>query len=400
MDNVIASLGIEEQSMTLLSRIFMLCVLIGIGSILDMFARKVLINVIRFWTARTETKWDDYLLNRIVLHRLCHLIIPLLLYFFLPVVLDGYSTILFYTQKIVALTIVVLIVKLGCSLLDGLHRASEEEIGLKNHPLDGLAQMLKLIVVALGVIVAISLLLDKNPSAILAGLGASAAVLMLIFKDTILGFVAGIQLSVNKMLRVGDWITIPSRNVNGLVEEVSLTTVKVRNYDNTILTVPPYALVSESFQNWRGMQDRGGRRVMRSINIDMNTVRFSTPAEMERFESLGLLKGWVSSEETPVNLKIFRNYLENYIGNHPGIVVNTEEKMLLMVRQLQPTPQGLPIELYFFSASVDWVEYERLQADIFDHLIAVVKEFGLKIYQAPSGDDMLNIFSTHQLKQL
>jgi miniconductance mechanosensitive channel len=286
-----------------------------------------------------------------------------------------------------------------CSVLDGLYSASEEEIGLKDHPLDGLLQMLKLITVSLGIIVAISLLLNKNPSAILAGLGASAAVLMLVFKDTILGFVAGIQLSFNKMLNVGDWITIPSRNVNGIVEQVSLTTVKVRNYDNTILTVPPYTLVSESFQNWRGMQDRGGRRVMRSINIDMNTVRFCTDEEMQRYASLGWLDGMETTNGKQVNLKIFRHYLEKYLTNHPGIIVNTEEKMLLMVRQLQPTPQGLPLELYFFSASVDWVPYEQLQADVFDHLIAVVKEFGLKIYQAPSGDDLLNISLNQQLKQ-
>ncbi len=248
--------------------------------------------------------------------------------------------------------------------------------------------MLKLIAICVGVIIGISALLDKNPAVILTGLGASAAVLMLVFKDTILGLVAGVQLSVNKMLKTGDWITIPTRNINGIVKHVALTTVKVQNYDNTIVTVPPYALISESFQNWNSMQESGARRVMRSINIDMNTIRFCTPDEMRRYEDNGWLDGMERSGDTEVNLRVFRHYLENYLVNHPRIVVNDDKKMFLMIRQLQPTPQGLPIELYFFSSFTAWKPYEYMQADIFDHTIAIIKEFGLKIYQAPSGTDL------------
>ena len=163
---------------------------------------------------------------------------------------------------------------------------------------------------------------------------------------------------MNKMLKNGDWITIPSRNVNGIVTHVALTTVKIRNYDNTIITVPPYSLISESFQNWDGMVQSGGRRVMRSINIDINTIRFCTDEEMQRFDRLGWLDGMKPSGDREVNLRVFRHYIETYLSRHPDIIVNEKEKMLMMIRQLQPTPQGLPIELYFFSTFTDWKPYE------------------------------------------
>ena len=256
---------------------------------------------------------------------------------------------------------------------------------LKNHPLKGVYQMLKLIVICIGVIIIISTLIDKDPMNILTGLGASAAILMLVFKDTIMGLVAGVQLSANNMLRPGDWITMPKYGADGTVIEVTLTTVKVQNWDNTITTIPPYALVSDSFQNWRGMRESGGRRIKRSLNIDMTTVHFCTPQQLKNFEKRGWLEGFERTGKEEVNLHVFRHYLERYLRHHPR--VNTS--LTLMVRQLQPTPQGLPIELYFFSANKDWIPYERLQAEVFDHVLAVLPQFGLKVFQSPTGTDIL-----------
>ena len=206
---------------------------------------------------------------------------------------------------------------------------------------------------------------------------------MLVFKDLILGLVAGVQLSANDMLRPGDWITVPKYGADGDVMEVNLTTVKVRNWDKTIVTVPPYALVNDSFQNWRGMFDNGGRRVKRSINIDMNTVRFCTEEEMAEFRQQPWMEGFEATGKQEVNLYIFRHYIEYYLRTHPKI----NPEMIMTVRQLQPTNQGMPIELYFFSAETAWLKYEHLQAEVFDHVLAILHTFGLKVFQSPTGLD-------------
>ena len=244
--------------------------------------------------------------------------------------------------------------------------------------------MLKIVAICVGLIIIVSILINKNPLIILSGLGASAAVLMLIFKDTIVGLVAGVQLSVNDMLKQGDWIQAPKHGVNGVVEDVSLTTVKVRNWDMTIVTVPPYSLVSESFQNWRGMQNSGGRRVMRSVNIDLNSVRFVTDEEMTKYMQQEWCKNFVAPVKKVVNLHLFRHYIEQYLSTHPDVNKN----MLKMVRQLQSSNHGVPIELYFFTDTVEWVKYENIQAEIFDHIIAVAHDFDLRIFQSPSGLDI------------
>ena len=245
--------------------------------------------------------------------------------------------------------------------------------------------MINLVAIGIGIILIISILIDQNAATILAGLGASAAVLMLIFKDSILGLVAGVQLSANDMLRPGDWITMPKYGADGDVLEVSLTTVKVRNFDKTITTIPPYALVSDSFQNWRGMRETGGRRIKRSIFIDMTTVHFCSDKEKIMFASRGWIDEAQAKPETQVvNLYVFRNYLQNYLKEHP----RTHKELMIMVRQMQPTSEGLPLEIYCFSNTTVWPEYEQIQGEIFDHILAVIPEFGLRIFQRPSGNDL------------
>ena len=298
-------------------------------------------------------------------------------------------------MKISQVYIIATTLKLICVFLSALYELSNQHEQLKDRPLKGVYQMLKIIAIFVGTIGIISVLIDKSPIALFAGLGAAATVLMLVFKDTIVGLVAGVQLSANDMLRPGDWIVMEKSGANGVVTEVTLTTIKVRNWDNTITTIPPYTLVSDSFQNWRGMQESDGRRIKRSINIDMRSVRFCTPEELKNY----VANGWITPEEaTPetINLGVFRKYLENYLRQHP--LVNTN--MTLMVRQLQPTPQGLPIELYFFSANKNWVPYEQLQADIFDYVLAVLPQFGLRIFQSPSGNDFQSFLNSSAKEEI
>ncbi len=355
----------------------------AVGLALGYAAKKFLFAIVARIVSATPTKWDDYVLNERVMTLLCRLVLPIFLYFCLPVPFDGHPTLIYYTLKIITIYIVVVCVQTVCAALDGAYRASAEEEGLKHHPLKGLFQMFKLAAIVVGLIIGVSALLSKSPITILTGLGASAAILMLVFKDTILGLVAGVQLSVNKMLTVGDWITIGSRGINGVVEEITLTTVKVRNFDNTILTIPPYSLVTDTFQNWQGMKDSGARRVMRSLNIDMNSVHFCTDEEIQRISEFYQIPDIDEDRQDGgerINLRLFRNYLEHYLVNHPRV----SDSGMIMIRQLQPTPQGLPVELYFFSSTTDWKAYEILQADIFDHVIATVNHFGLRIFQLPT----------------
>ena len=358
------------------------CILIA-ALIIDIICRKVIIPTIRKVTSKTESSLDDHLFNDQVLKNLCRLIPPIAAYAMFQYAFPEEGTWIIITKKIFGIYITAVSIKLICSFISSLYDISSEHEKFKNQTLKGFYQMLKLIVVCIGSIIIISTIIDKNPIAILTGLGAGTAILMLVFQDTIKGLVAGIQLTANDMLRPGDWITVPKYGADGDVMEVSLTTVKVRNWDKTIVTVPPYALVNDSFQNWRGMFDIGGRRVKRSINIDMHTVRFCTPEELEKFKQEPWMTDFEATGQKEVNLYIFRHYLEHYLRNHPKV----SQELIMTVRQLQPTAQGMPIELYFFSAETAWLSYEHLQAEVFDHVLAMLQYFDLKVFQSPTGLD-------------
>ncbi len=276
----------------------------------------------------------------------------------------------------------------------------------KNRPIKGFIQVVKIAVACGAAIIMISVLIDESPLLLLSGLGAMAAVLLLVFKDTILSLVASVQLTSQDMLRRGDWITMPGMNADGDVIDISLHTVKVQNFDKTIVTIPTHRLVSDSFQNWRGMNKAGGRRIKRALHLDQNAVRFLTAAESDELRRFRLLKPYLADKDTelvewnqreldgdanPVNARrltnigTFRAYVIAYLRAHPELAT---EKFTLLVRQLSPTPQGLPLEVYCFTKTTKWVEYERIQADLFDHLIAILPEFGLRLYQQPSGLDL------------
>ena len=377
-------LGVAEGSLLTVQRIVVIAAILLIAYVLDMICRKVVMPGVRKVTAKTQITWDDYLLNDDVLNNVCHLIPPVVVYALIPFAFPHEPALLEFILKICWIYITVVGMKLVCAFLTSLYTISSEHEKLKNHSMKGFYQMIKLIVICIGSIIIISTLIDKDPIAILTGLGAGTAILMLVFQDTIKGLVAGVQLTANDMLRPGDWITMPKYGADGDVIEVTLTTVKVRNWDKTITTVPPYALVNDSFQNWRGMFDMGGRRVKRSINIDMNTVRFCTEEELAEFKQQPWMEGFEDTGKEEVNLYIFRHYVMYYLKHHPKV----HQELIMTVRQLQPTAQGMPIELYFFSANTAWVKYEALQAEVFDHVLAVVHRFGLKVFQSPTGLDL------------
>ena len=346
--------------------------------------RRLIVPLLQKISARTKAVWDDHLFSDKVMHRAARLIPPLIWYVLLRVAFYDTPVLLNVLHKACLIYLIVAVLQLVAAFLDTLYEISSRHETLRNRPLKGVYQMIKLLAVCVGAILIVSILIGQDATAVLAGLGASAAIIMLIFRDSILGLVAGVQLSANDMLRPGDWITMAKYGADGYVTEVTLTTVKVQNFDKTITTIPPYALVSDSFQNWRGMRESGGRRIKRSLHIDMNSIRFCTADEMDYFAA----QGWISEAEKAggqiVNLHVFCHYIERYLRSLQE--VNTG--MTLMVRQLQPLPEGLPVELYFFTTHKDWIPYERLQAKVFEHLFAVIGTFGLRVYQKPSSLDL------------
>lgn len=395
LEELLTQYGLGQESISITQRIIWIAAILLIAYLTDLICRKVIVPAIKKVVATTKVTWDDYLFSHKVLDSVCHIIPSIVIYILLPFAFYDVPSWLSFLMKISQVYIIATTLKLICVFLSALYELSNQHEQLKDRPLKGVYQMLKIIAIFVGTIGIISVLIDKSPIALFAGLGAAATVLMLVFKDTIVGLVAGVQLSANDMLRPGDWIVMEKSGANGVVTEVTLTTIKVRNWDNTITTIPPYTLVSDSFQNWRGMQESDGRRIKRSINIDMRSVRFCAPEELKNY----VANGWITPEEaTPetINLGVFRKYLENYLRQHP--LVNTN--MTLMVRQLQPTPQGLPIELYFFSANKNWVPYEQLQADIFDYVLAVLPQFGLRIFQSPSGNDFQSFLNSSAKEEI
>ena len=370
------SIGIDPTNYSWMMRLSLLLLILVFTLLFTRLFRLLLIPFIHRLTAKTKAKWDEAIFNRRLLIAFSRLLPPIIWYLFLPMAFATTPTLLLILQKACLIYLVVTTLRLISTFLSTLYELSSNHEKLRHRPLKGIYQMVQLIAILVGVIIMISILIDKDATTILAGLGASAAVMMLIFKDSILGLVAGIQLSANDMLRPGDWITMSKYGADGYVIEVSLTTVKVQNFDKTITTLPPYALVSDSYQNWRGMWENGGRRIKRSLFIDMNTIRFCPSAA----EPASVAD---QAAEAPVNLRLYRQYVLDYLERHPHV----KQDMMKMVRQLPSTPQGLPLEVYCFADTTEWVEYERIQDEIFDHLIAVLPRFGLRIYQQPAGAD-------------
>lgn len=338
----------------------------------------------------SKSQWHAYLTQR-NLGKKCLLPIPgIALYFLLYTVLERGSMALVWMHKLdlIYLIIVLLIIanSLMLTFLDLYSHTDKNKI----HPLKGLIQGLQVVLFFIGGIIIIAILLDKSPTVLLTGLGASAAVLMLIFKDSILGFVSGVQLAQNNMIRIGDWIQMPDGSANGTVMEITLNTVKVRNWDNTISTIPPYTLVSGTFKNWRGMAESDGRRVDKRIFLDLCSLEFCTEDMIADIrKSVPLLADYEVNNQNnstkkleaqmPTNSQLYRVYIERYLRAHPVVA----QKLDLIIAQREPTQFGVPIEVYFFLSDKVWAEYETIQSDIFDHLLAMAPVFGLRLYQLP-----------------
>lgn len=370
--------------------------IIGVGTWLVFFIiRRWLSVFVAIIVGKTRTTWDDIFLEQGFFHRLAYLVIPVVGYIVLEHIEWEYKDIL---KRVVDIWLIINILFIVFSLLNAINKIYESYPVAKNRPIKVFIQIIKVFLYTAVIVTIISVLVNKSPENLILGLGAFAAVLMLIFKDSILGFVAGVQLIANKMMRIGDWIVMPENNADGEVLEINLYTVKVQNWDMTISTIPTYQLVSQSFTNWRGMQDSSGRRIKRYVSIDINSVHFLSKDEIDNLKASGFLSGYIQDmldklshlnenketvldEQKLTNLGIFRIYLESWLDANPDI--NME--MTHMVRQLQPTATGIPIEIYCFSRKQEWVAYERVQADVFDHVLAIVSHFNLKVFQYPDA---------------
>lgn len=358
---------------------------IALAMVVSYYVTEGVLWVVSKIVGLTETTWDDDLLNGRFMRALSQLTPALVANWLIPAFFFRDIGTVHWVKVILQLYILATIAYIICILVRNLYDAMYKRERTKMYAVKGVFDMVQLVLVGAALIIGISLVWGRSPGAILTALGASAAVLMLVFKDTILGLVAGVQLTVNKMLHAGDWIIAEKHGINGEVVEVSLTTVKVKNWDNSISTVPPYALITESFRNYEPMRESGGRRVERSIFIDVNSVRFLDHETIQRLDKMGLLKG-VKKEDVDhmVNLGLLRRYLDAWLSKHPDVNL----KMLHMVRQMEPTQSGLPLQLYFFTKYTEWKKFEQVQSDIFDHVYAVINEFGLTIFQTPSGKDI------------
>ena len=379
MNGILIGWGVDPKIANTFDEMIIAALLVILAIGLDYLCQAIFVGSMKKLAQHTHYQWDSLLLKRKVVHHLVHTIPGILIYALLPLAFIRGKGLLLLSQKICAVYIVfALLLAINGFILVFLDMYNMRQVN-KNRPIKGFMQVLQVLLFFIGGIVIIAILIGKSPASLFAGLGASAAILMLVFKDTILGFVAGIQLSANDMLRPGDWITVPGSNANGIVQEITLNTVKIQNFDNTISTIPPYTLVSASFQNWRGMVESGGRRVMKSIFLDLNTIKFCTPDMLNTFrKEIPLLADYKPNEGvTPTNSQMFRVYVEKYLTSLP--VVNTD--LDLIISQLQSTEYGVPIQIYFFSRNKIWKEYERIQSDIFDHFFAMVPKFELKVYQ-------------------
>ncbi len=378
MNGVLIHWGVDPKIANMFDEaiIAALMVIVAIG--LDFVFRAIFVGGLKRYNKHHERHWIDLLLKRKVVKHFIRIIPGILVYILLPMAFVKGKHLLAISQKICSIYIVVMIALSITSFLLMLLDIYETRDTNKNRPMKGLVQVCEVVVYFIAAIIIISELIGKSPATLLTGLGASAAILMLVFRDSILSFVAGIQLSANDMLHIGDWIQLPNGDANGNVEEITLNTVKVRNFDNTISTVPPSNLVNSCFKNWRGMAESGGRRVNKTIILDVTTLQFCTAETLDKYRKIPLMADYQPADGvTPTNAQVYRAYIERYLTSLP--VVNTD--LDLIIAQLQLTTYGLPIMVYFFSRNKVWKDYECIQSDIFDHLLVMVTQFDLKLYQ-------------------
>ena len=401
--NLLSNTGIPENWIKYINMILLAVALVVVVFVVQYITRKVLQLVINRSARITKMPILHHLSLRRFPHYLAMIVPFSIVKGSIPIVFDQFPKLLVFMDKLADIYLIFYVIWLITSVINAASDTLRLKPSLKDKPLDSYVQVIKIVFYIFGFVILFSILTGQETGVVLAGLGAGSAITMLIFKDSILGFVASLQVSTNDMVRIGDWITMPKYGADGDVIQITLTTVKVRNFDKTITTLPPYALVSDSFQNWRGMQEIGGRRLKRSVHIKQGTIRFVKPDEIERLEKINYISEHVRNRTDEIdkynkehavdksllingrnltNIGLYRQYIYNYLKNHP----NVHKEMLLIVRQLQPNEKGMPLELYFFTATIVWVEYEAIVSDIFDHITASATYFDLELFEDLSND--------------
>lgn len=403
------NIGISGQTADYLENIIVFLIVVFLAIVSHIIFKKIIIRAVQAYVTRSKTQIDDIFFEKKIFHRIAYLAPAAIIYYFSPYIFDDSTNEwIEIFQKISEVYTTVVIIMVITSFLNALNVIYDKFSKNKNITIKGYIQIANIIIVFIGILVTISVLFNINLIKIFTGLGAFAAILMLIFQDSIKGLVGGIMLSLNDMVHIGDWITMNKYGADGIVIDVSLNIVKVQNWDKTITTIPTYSMVTESFSNWRGMEESGGRRIKRSVFIDIKSVKFLSQEEMEKFKSFNHLKEYIEAKQKEIaevnsrlgidnnnhingksltNIGTFRVYLENYLRNNENIRTD----MTFLVRQLQPTEKGVPVEIYVFSKVQEWAKYEKIQSDIFDHIFAIVPYFDLRIFQNPSGDDIKSL---------
>ena len=392
----LAKLGLSAGTISWMSTLILVLAVFIIAWISQIFAKVIIMKIVTFMVKRSKSEYDDKFLETKMFQRLAWIVPGILVYYIASWLLENSPGWLIFVHRITAIYIVLLATGAVNAFIEGWHKI------YLLHPIAGArsikpyVQVVKVIVIFFGILVIASIISKKNLTSVFAGLGVATAVLAVVFKDTLLGLVASIQLSANNMLKLGDWITMPGRNIDGTVIDMTLYTVKVENFDKTILTVPTYALISESFQNWKGMEEAGVRRIKRDIRIDVRSITFLTPELLDRISKKSYMETWLKENSAEIralregeatsltNLGAFRAFMTEYLGRHKNI--NT--KFPLMVRDLPVTETGMPVEIYCFCKTNQWVPFEAIQSALMDYIFAVVSQFGLKTFQSPAGADI------------
>ncbi len=396
--------GMNDDLVIYIKFIILALTMILLAIVMNFVAKEIILRAIKFVIKRTKNTWDDILLEKHVFDALSHIAPAIAIDMLAKYVFIDFPEWIPWIKKLTDLYIVIVILVVINNMLNVIEEILSKLTAFRDKPVASFIQLFKIFLFLIGFILALAMLLDKSPIYFFSGLGAMTAVLLLIFKDTILGFVGSVQIAANDMVRVGDWVEIPKYGADGDVIEMNLATIKIQNWDRTITTVPTYAFISDSFKNWRGMSESGGRRIKRAIHIKISSIKFFNHEMVERFSKIQLVSNYIRERSNEIeayntahhvdksilingrhmtNIGVFRRYAEAYLNNNPHI----HKKMTCMVRQLEPTETGLPIEIYAFSNRQEWVIYEGVQSDIFDHLLAVVPSFDLEVFENPSGAD-------------
>lgn len=398
--NMLKSYDVNKDIRSYLAFAILLVAVMLTCIIVNFILKHILIRIISRLILRNKYQWDDVLVERRVLYRLANIAPGIIIFLYSP----AFEDVAYIAQRIAAVYILLMLYFLVNSALDAVNDVYITHPISKVRPMKGLLQVFKIVFYAIISIVLLGTLMNQNPLLLLSGIGALAAVFSFVFKDSILGFIAGLQLTSNDMLRIGDWIEMTKYGADGDVIDITLNTVKVQNFDKTIVTIPAYALVSDSFRNWRGMVEFGGRRIKRSVFIDMNSITFCTSEMLEKYKKINYLRDYITEKQEEIkeynqyggeegslangrhltNVGVFRMYIQYFLNDNPYL----NENVSPMVRQLPPGENGLPLEVYAFTKTITWTEYETIQSDIFDHIFSVAGEFGIRIFQNPTGYDM------------